>query len=745
MKKTIYLIVALSLISIGSLACGPFERSYLAQDYYMFRACGDDMQREDVQYFQDEKQTRDGNCRAWARLTSTDIPLRDIREVVYSWDLPQVASLADAVTKGRKDYRSKNRFATWIVSHRDREVADFLLLAKKNERARNRKVSPWYYAVEGDDTSTELADIAAEAKAYGGKRLKDRYVLQQIRALFSMQQYDECINVWNETKHLFHSDAIEQLTTGYVAGAYQWVGETEEASRLYLLNKDYLNAYRCSGSEEDFLDWLYGKEPDNDIFIHEMQRKIHQLERCEQSSYEDEDEDEYLRDEYGKLYRQVLRTIRDRRCKDMAQWYYTAAFVADKLRKRSEARDYIAKAKQAHPGKDLMNSIHVLDIYLCVKYAPKYSQELEDRLYPELLWLDGMIASSLDSRTRETIAMGSIYSAICGYSILYWNDTMRKIVIGSLVPLCLRSDYKTRALLYLNMADNLLYHHLGGVKLVRYDYDQGDEIVTDTVTKTMDEYRMDASNFNDYDYSNDYFINLDSIGVRYVKRLSVRMQEPQSQMDTFLVSRSYSDPQFLYDIIGTQLIAAMQYDEACHYLGKVKPKFNRSRNVFIHCDIDPFTCKRLPKPDDMYKLHFAQKMARLQTTISTAADPNDKAEAMLALARGIHSSLGEQCWPLTTYYWGCFYGFPYMSQYQRSLISKATSTLADTKAEALAMFTDQERAAKACYDWKLFKTVATKYRNTQQARLVRSKCDELHDYDDLPARHPILRIEEAWY
>ncbi|MFR7823902.1 MAG: hypothetical protein ACLU30_12455 [Odoribacter splanchnicus] len=42
------------------------------------------------------------------------------------------------------------------------------------------------------------------------------------------------------------------------------------------------------------------------------------------------------------------------------------------------------------------------------------------------------------------------------------------------------------------------------------------------------------------------------------------------------------------------------------------------------------------------------------------------------------------------------------------------------KWKAFKTFTDAERAAKACYDWCLYKTAATKYPQTKTAEYIRT-------------------------
>ena len=365
----------------------------------------------------------------------------------------------------------------------------------------------------------------------------------------------------------------------------------------------------------------------------------------------------------------------------------------------------------------------MLDIYLTVKHARRYDEELENRLFAELQWLDDMIVKNLDDTTRKSLESDGFNYLNQGMSQYYWNDMMRRIVIGQLAPLCLRSGYTTRALQYLNMADYRITE-LVNMPAKRQNYEL---------------------TIKDFEYRNDYFINLDSVGVRYVERLANRMEHPKSPLDKFLNERSLNSPQYLYDIIGTQLIARMEYRKAIPFLKKVSTSFNKERNVYAHCNIDPFSGERLKQPDEHYKLHFAEAMYALEQTISKAIDPNDKAEAMLKYAYGMQNSVGIDCWPLTSYYWGDFYCYPFYSRYVKGNIEKITRKYAQIKERAFTLFSDQERAAKAYNEWKMYKTLVDKYPDSKAAQYVKGHCDVLRDYQIRPAQHPRIHSQEQGY
>ena len=101
------------------------------------------------------------------------------------------------------------------------------------------------------------------------------------------------------------------------------------------------------------------------------------------------------------------------------------------------------------------------------------------------------------------------------------------------------------------------------------------------------------------------------------------MQNPLCDFDRFLNERSYVNMEYFYEIIGTQLLAAMRYKEAIHYLSQVSDEFMQTTNVYPYYK---------PEPKD-YKLNFAKKMYALEQKIKTLKNPNDRAECMLTYAK----------------------------------------------------------------------------------------------------------------
>ena len=189
--------------------------------------------------------------------------------------------------------------------------------------------------------------------------------------------------------------------------------------------------------------------------------------------------------------------------------------------------------------------------------------------------------------------------------------------------------------------------------------------------------------------------------------------------------RSYVNMEYFYEIIGTQLLAAMRYKEAIHYLSQVSDEFMQTTNVYPYYK---------PEPKD-YKLNFAKKMYALEQKIKTSKNPNDRAECMLTYAKELQNSIGPR-WYLTRYYDGCWVNYPFYSQYQTDLYDNAVEKFEYMKQKAFKTFTDTERAAKTC--WRLFSRVARENPPAKTMEYIREHCDVLSDYTENVGDYELL-------
>lgn len=176
--KRYFISAALLLVSFRGLCCGP--NYYAPQEYYMYRAY--DAKDERLSNSRSVQ-----NCKAWQGITSKDIPIEDIREVVYKYDIDKISRLMT-------DVGDSNGFAMWIRKNNDVEVQRFLRLAKSCEEVRFMKSSRWYYPSKEDDILLNLEAIRDKALGYDGERLRDRYALQALRAMHSLGEFADIDN-----------------------------------------------------------------------------------------------------------------------------------------------------------------------------------------------------------------------------------------------------------------------------------------------------------------------------------------------------------------------------------------------------------------------------------------------------------------------------------------------------------------------------------------------------------------------
>ena len=183
---------------------------------------------------QDERKE---NCILWQKLTSSEIPLEDIESVVYKYTLTQMKDLMFV--------QDPNAFATWIRTNEDEEIYDFLMLAKICENARGLMNDPWYYPSKNDGTYMSLIEIEAKAKAYKGTRLRDRYALQAVRAMFSAQRYRECIDYWNSIESALPDGLLKEMSRSYLVGAYSRIGQIDVALEYFTDVEDLNSIIFC--------------------------------------------------------------------------------------------------------------------------------------------------------------------------------------------------------------------------------------------------------------------------------------------------------------------------------------------------------------------------------------------------------------------------------------------------------------------------------------------------------------------
>lgn len=710
MKSNICLwLTSLSLLLVSiteSKACGPED--YYPYGYKMFRVYDAKADK------QSDQETR--NCILWQKLTSSDIPLSDIRQVVYKYTLDQMGALMSV--------NSKNAFASWIKKNNDTEIYDFLILAKICEKTRSSMLDPWYYPSKNDGTYLSLNEIEEAAKAYEGTRLKDRYALQAIRAMFSAKKYQEIIDYWYTVADSLPEGLIKDMSIDYVLGAYSRVNKIDEALEFFTQRGDLSSIMNCMYSKgqikgtADRLECINRYAPDSPQIPQILQEAISSLEPkgdCDYSYKYRRDNSlvvEYpyyglsirlmMKSRYDEIYSLAIRMIRNP-SSDKAVWYYTAAFLADLDAKPEEAWEHIQNASRYPASQFLKESIRVMKMYLDAKVSD-YDAAYEARLYKDLQWLDKKITGNVTKSIRNELETWGWYTMRNNISFYYWNDMLRRIILAEICPRMIDRGMTVRALQLANMADNRLF--------------MLSKIVDG---RTMKQHR-DGTDHNWYDYKDDFFNIMDTCEpsdlIAYIKRT----EAPKSSLDIFLKERGFIDMNYMYDILGTKYIRNSEYANAVTYLSKVHPSYQKRLNNYEYMGRDPFSIEK--KQSDIkpnYKLRFAKEMLRLEQAIKSASDPSLKGFDIIRYATGLHNSY-TYCWSLSRY---CD---SWDTQKRYSNDKEFNSMIEKMYQEGLSMITNQELAAAAHVQLCQWKTAVEKYPEAYASLYTKISCDNLCDY-----------------
>ena len=689
--------IAISLFLLAAVperlsACGPWW--YPPQEYSLYRVS--EHYLSDYHFSPTFQMDDKENCRLWQQETRSGAPLSDIYHVVYKAPLQELEELK---TKGRKSaLYAANAFARTLLQ--DREALELLLLAKLCELTREQMLDPWYYPAKNDPQRRALEDIVKRSKTavLTGSKFINRYALQATRALLSLKQYKECISFWNSLPET-EPDIIYLLALRNVAGAYYNTGNTAKANKLFGRCGDASSMLLCSGGDKDsYILSLYELCPDSPDLRSFVEANVG-----------------------DGVYDYCLRIAKEGKVSDPDFWYYTAAYIEYCNGKKSLALRHAKAAEQSKGSAYVKESAHVLRMMIEAETLPVDSR-YEAAMLEHVKWLDGKIIEHLDERVKYDTSHEGIYRMGINMSFYYWNDMLRRLVHGYVAPRLVSNHREVSALAFANMADNRLLALVNEVVVER----SGKDWQKPPFVVTMEQYRS-GDFFNYHDYSDAFFELIDSTATYKVIKYFDSIDTPSSEL-RFLHERSYTDKDYLCDIIGTKYLRERRYTEAERWLSRVSPDYQKRLNTKSYMKLDPFTFKEeYLKDNDNYKYNFAREMAQLSRTPRGLTKGGQVEGASLDLARmavGMRNSV-DRCWALTFYHNMCQdaeENSPYFKSRKATLSSvpplfaRAVSRAAsrEEKASIELMFGNLEQVMK--------------YPETKAAQSIRGHCDNYYDY-----------------
>lgn len=697
-------IVAISLISASFhvFACVP---SYCSpSEYYLFHLVNlpDDPESSYNLYSHE-------NCLLWQQQAYVMIPLDDIYQVVYKYNLQTLTNLKN----GHIPQNARgNRMAKWLSTNSGKEALDFLILAKNCEWLRRERLSPWYYPSKKDPVRYSLNEIAEMAREKAqGNNYGDRYALQAVRAMTSLRQYEEIISFWNEIEKQMPDGFLRRMTLSYVAGAYVHLDNIELAKSYYIMAND-LNGllecdlrYRSDMSRVEKMELLYEVYPDCLDFRLKLWEILGKVEP-DRNWEKDWRWGLYWNDERPEIDQLAIlcdRVLNENAGADRALWAYAATYIAHLKGDDNKADQYLKIAESTAKDKNLADAIKVMRIYIDAQLSI-YNKAYEQKLFAQLSWLQKMIEKDID---KEVIDGFDLYYLSGCFSYYYWNDAMRCILLGTVCPKMIKQGNTTLALQLANMSSYSLPNEIPAV---------------------LSQYRNNRS-FNYYDYSCHFAEMMDSLSANALINYTNVALKPQTEFQRFLNAHSYIDGDYLNEMVGTHCLREMRYAEAEHYLSKVSLDYFTRTNVYKegYLNLNPFsvTRKRWNHSVDA-KLQFAKTMNAWEQEIANANNPNRKAMLMIDLGIGIRNSF-DRCWALTQYRRG-WVDCSESDWEDGDLAHQAREYVERLFYKAFSTFTDDEYAAQAQLLFCNYQTIEERYPETLAAAIVRGHCDIYIDY-----------------
>ena len=653
------------------------------------------------------KNIKETNCRHWQELTHRDIPLEDIEYVVYTMPLAEYeAFYAMAV------YYEDNAFAQWIKRN-DPEIMDFLLLAKRNEHMRFQYSSKWYYPTMKVGGPVSLEEIVEQSLGSQSVRLRDRYLLQAVRALTTLKRYDECLELWDREISLLPKDNfMRRLCYEYIAGAYYHTGDVERAMLMFASYGDTGSMYYIAKQQDmdlttiDIIRYSYLSGAPLSKFSRDIRKMIVDAETFP-VVYEFGDKP-VVTDEILAIRDLAIEAGGNPNCADRAQWLYIAAYIYMQQGNYTQAKALLSRAEKAPASDYMKESIKVLSIYLDALTAT-YNAAYEERLFEQIKWFEERVRLDFNSDDYD-------YCMWHDFSENYWYSSMTRILSYTVAPRYLEMGNPARALQLMNFADYLPYKYVTSI-----DYYVDNDYGYWWTSSNIEEYRRERGTFNRIDYSTWFFNTINKqtpdAAIAYVERAL----NPISEFDRYLNDVGYTSPDFLYDIVGTLCLRHMRYQEAERYFSLVSLDYQYMLNVMLKRDPFDALC---PEGDRIldFRYRFATTMASLERGIEATTDINRRAQLLLKFGIGMGNSV-TTCWPLT------YYGSSCNDDWRGDSVALALHNRAIISInEALSAFTDDELKAEALYALGRHYTVVSSYGYTKKAEFVRRHCDNYYDY-----------------
>lgn len=763
--KYLKYILAISLCLQGFAridACGPYYPDD-PNHILMFRSCSQELERQWQEGCRFQDYEKEQNCLLWQQITSSSIPIEDIKEIVYDARLADLSDLSEGTLPS-------NKFTQWLSSPIHREDLDYIRIAKEIEEIREYMNNPWYYPYEEDDEHSRLAELKGQCKAYNGQRHAPRYALQLMRLYFAVSDFKSCIDLWENQVCSIPQTIVTDMIASYAGGAYIRNGNRDKAIELFTRSQDIgslINLKAWNGVEDNSnfsdervkeLEYIFNRFPNSPLLSVKLQEYVRNRESFVYYYKEWKDRnfhdpvliktywsgDSLIADDepifYNELRQFAQNAVENRRCHQKGMWNYALGYLYYLDGNFEKALAYLNRAEQSLSTPFIKESLKAFRFLMNAQYANN-SISYKNQLLRDLKWIDERMVNDVKLNPGENWQ----YKNKMNWRVGYWQDVTRKVLLGVVCPKMKQSGNITLALQLANYASNRICQLCPLYEAYYSGYNDPKDIETYTVILPMDEYRKNYKGRNYFDWQSQFFEWIYNSKAYDAAEYAQRIHSPKCVLDKFLNERGYVDTDYIYDIVGTLYMREMNYDRASQWLSKVTSNYQSRMNIAKegYFKLDPFryqfSKKQYINDSTDYKLKFAQEMVRLERMMNSDSEVNRKAEAKIRYAIGLRNSFGR-CWFLTDYGYNTVYdiredkkGETYSSIDRdgfngNTYAQKAYKRVDLLIAEALSDFSNPEKAAQAQLEMMNYATLIKKYPHTRVALQIRTRCDKYYDY-----------------
>ena len=504
-------------------------------------------------------------------------------------------------------------------------------------------IDGWHYPTKQEiaERKQKALAILAAAKTYRGSKLKQQYVLLQMRLNMILGYNTANANLWNNTAKKFTKTCWRDAMQNIYARALYKSGKRLAACDQYAVSGDMASIKRVIGNYRSLagIKTIYQQSPNSPSLNYLVQDFVNNVQETLDTKPEDANDTEWFDlIDAKRIYRkEALEFVNfantvgnDNKSKYPCLWLSAAAMVNYLLGSQQQAMNEAAKAINANGTPRMRDNARAIRMLITTR-SSQLDEDYTAYLLGELRWLDSKIKTERHNP--------SVYDN-------HYSDVKDRVIHKGIEPLFAKSGKPLVALAVCDMMrkeENDYYRNIDNLE-EREGYNRyqmmthwpGDEVYVQMDSLTADQL------------------------LSYYKYIT---STPSNALEQYVVKRTFKDEQYFNDLIGTKYMAEGRFSEAIPYLQDLTTEFMSNQAISIYEATRQYDIERWfhsQKTNDDWdfakvttnkKLKFCKEMLTLQSQASIAREGAPLEDIAYKLAtRFYQASCYGDCWWLTHHY-----------------------------------------------------------------------------------------------